>query len=178
MTKQSIHIRVTNSEAAMIAARTTDAYSFDRYGRGPWTMIAKRLAQRGYDAQQIEAVLRSKITRWAADSARVPTSMDVLRFLDDQTNGGEGYVEEITQQTFGDKRLHPHARGLQPSPTALSGAVLARVCSANEIADLIDFALAVRDDAPQIGYKDAPLAIDVLRDRAARILDRIARRAK
>lgn len=170
MTKRSILIKVTNREAEDVAFTTRDARSHDRYGRGAWVMTAKRLAQRGYDRQQIEAVLRSKIMRWAGDASgkTKPTSADVLTYLDDPRNGGAAEIERITQDTFGDKRLHPVARGLAGllNDTPKTGADLAGFCEGEDIADLIDLARKVKALPTTYGRE------------AANILDRIERRAK
>ena len=50
-----------------LAEKTSDAYSYDRYNS--WEACVKKLRKAGYDDMQIEAILRSKITRWAADSS-------------------------------------------------------------------------------------------------------------
>lgn len=65
MTKQNL----TEQAAAQVALDTIDAYSFERYAPGEWVKAAKALAKRGHDARAIEAVLRSKWMRWAADAA-------------------------------------------------------------------------------------------------------------
>jgi hypothetical protein len=52
---------------AALVARTSDAYSFERYGVVAWAKAAVALAAKGYDEQEIEIVLRSKQTRWSAD---------------------------------------------------------------------------------------------------------------
>ena len=50
-----------------IAERTSNAYSFDRYGEKEWRAIASFLLQKGIDEDMVEWVLRSKHMRWAAD---------------------------------------------------------------------------------------------------------------
>lgn len=52
--------------AQKIAARTEDAYSADRYEN--WGEVAQRLLTAGYSAKETEAIMTSKITRWAADA--------------------------------------------------------------------------------------------------------------
>lgn len=49
-----------------LAEKCSDAYSTDSY-RGGWNGCVKMLRKRGYDDEQIEAILRSKWTRWAGD---------------------------------------------------------------------------------------------------------------
>lgn len=61
---------VPPAEARAVAARCADAHSADRYRS--WAGLARGLARRGFTAQEIEAVLRSKWTRWAADHSRAP----------------------------------------------------------------------------------------------------------
>ncbi len=56
---------VNHADAARIAASCADAYSADRYAS--WAGCARLLARRGYDAREIEALLRSKHLRWAGD---------------------------------------------------------------------------------------------------------------
>ena len=50
-----------------LAAATQDAYSADRYGES-WRAVALLLVRQGYSDEIIEAILRSKYTRWAADA--------------------------------------------------------------------------------------------------------------
>lgn len=58
----------THSIAAM-AAKTADAYSFGRYGAEAWASNVMWLFDRGLSPEAVEAVMRSKWTRWAADHA-------------------------------------------------------------------------------------------------------------
>lgn len=64
------------ARAAALAERTSDAYSFDAYAS--WTGVARALLSLGYSEREAEAIMRSKHTRWAADSvsksSNVPTS--------------------------------------------------------------------------------------------------------
>lgn len=66
-TTNRMTIRAT---AAMIASRCEDAYSADRYAS--WTGVAARLLRMGFNEAEVEAVMRSKITRWAADAEGKP----------------------------------------------------------------------------------------------------------
>lgn len=70
-------------QAKALAARTEDAYSFRRYAS--WPAVADALLNEGYSTAQTEEIMRSKITRWAADNSKASygraTSLDVLRFL-------------------------------------------------------------------------------------------------
>jgi len=55
------------TEAELIADRTTDAYSYDRYGHSEWVNVTQFLLDEGYDSNMTEEILRSKYTRWGAD---------------------------------------------------------------------------------------------------------------
>ena len=67
-----------------LADRAADAYSADCYAS--WKACAAALLRRGYSDRQAEAILRSKITRWAVDSSGKregrATANDLLRFMD------------------------------------------------------------------------------------------------
>lgn len=53
-------------QAQLVAARCSNAYSVRRYRS--WASVARALLQRGYNEQEAEGIMRSKYTRWAADS--------------------------------------------------------------------------------------------------------------
>jgi hypothetical protein len=82
--------------AEEIAEATSDAYSADRYTS--WTACAKVLLGLGYDAPQTEAILRSKMTRWAADFSNKrygkATSADLKRFMLDSKDAIDREVDE------------------------------------------------------------------------------------
>lgn len=88
--------KMTKDEAKALAAKTDNAYSFDRYAT--WSACAAALASMGYTAEEAEAILRSKHMRWAADAAsnaRVArygdaTSTDLKRYL--QTGAGKNVL--------------------------------------------------------------------------------------
>ena len=67
-----------------------------RYAGG-WSASIRMLRKRGYDDRQIEAIIRSKWTRWAGDCSNKDygrvTSADLARFLDDPRN--ECTLEEV-----------------------------------------------------------------------------------
>ena len=79
-----------DTRADELAARTSDAYSFDNYGEKRWRASAAMLLNRGYSDEEAECILRSKWTRWAADAASFrkgwryghTNSADLARFLD------------------------------------------------------------------------------------------------
>jgi len=85
------------------AERISDAYSSDRYNGG-FAPCIRALRIRKYDDRQIEAMLRSKWTRWAADaSSRTyghANSADFLRFLDNYNGKGKPIeIEEVKKLT-------------------------------------------------------------------------------
>jgi hypothetical protein len=53
--------------ARELADKTSDAYSFSRYGMDSWTEIASLMLDQGSSEDVVEWVLRSKHMRWAAD---------------------------------------------------------------------------------------------------------------
>lgn len=66
-----------------------NAYSTSNYN-GTWIPCIKMLRKRGYNDLQVEAIIRSKWTRWAADGSdkrygRV-NSADLARFLNTMKN--------------------------------------------------------------------------------------------
>jgi len=73
-----------------MAERLSDAYSTDAY-RGGWRPVIKALRRRGYDDWEVEAIVRSKWTRWAGDASIKNryghyTSVDLLRWMDEYEN--------------------------------------------------------------------------------------------
>jgi hypothetical protein len=83
-------------QAAAIVARTSDAYSAGRYAS--WKAVAAALLRRGFTPVAVEALLRSKLTRWAADYSKAPygraTSRDVLRCLD----RNPGFAQDVLRE--------------------------------------------------------------------------------
>jgi hypothetical protein len=56
--------------AKLIAGLCEDAYSFDAYGEKEWAKTVQFLIDNGFsDPADIEAIMRSKHTRWARDHA-------------------------------------------------------------------------------------------------------------
>lgn len=87
----------------VFAEELSDAYSTGRY-RGGWSACIRMLRARKYDDRQVEAIIRSKWTRWAADGSKNPqygyaTSMDLARFLDSMNNL-QAEVVKLTRKTF------------------------------------------------------------------------------
>jgi len=79
-----------------------DAYSTSNYN-GNWSPCIKMLRKRGYDDRQVEAIIRSKWTRWAADESGKRyghnTSVDLAKFLDTMSDPSEE-VAELVKGTF------------------------------------------------------------------------------
>lgn len=89
-------------DAKKFAEELSDAYSTESY-RGGWIGCIKMLRRRGYDDRQIEAIIRSKWTRWAGDHSSnrygMHTSTDLAKFLDGMKNL-KAEVEALTAETF------------------------------------------------------------------------------
>lgn len=79
---------------------TSDAYSFDRYAS--WRGCVALLVRRGYSDHEVEAILRSKWMRWAADGADRPygraTSTHLAHSLDNGLSRTE--VADLVAGTF------------------------------------------------------------------------------
>jgi len=89
---------------AQLATDLSDAYSTDRYHNG-WSGCVRALRTRGYDDRVIEAIIRSKWTRWAGDASSKPygrlTSTDLLKFLDKYGYTPDSKaVRELVAETF------------------------------------------------------------------------------
>ncbi len=86
---------------AEFADELSDAYSTDRYKNG-WGSCIKMMRKRGLNDQQIEAIIRSKWTRWAGDASDNAygqiNSADLARFLDSETMAS---IESLTRESFG-----------------------------------------------------------------------------
>lgn len=82
---QFINQRINTIDVAKLAARLSNAYSTDRYRNG-WSACIRMLIKRGYNEKEIEAIIRSKWTRYAADMSPnqygYVTGADLARFLD------------------------------------------------------------------------------------------------
>ncbi len=95
--------RVTSTEkkAARVAKKSADAYSVNRYRS--WRSCAQFLLEDGWDEKQTEAILRSKVMRWAADQS-ISEFADVrhLRsYVQNERNGvTPKFVNDLVQQTF------------------------------------------------------------------------------
>lgn len=88
-------------KAADLARRTSDAYAFGLYNS--WEACVRALRREGLGDGEIEAVLRSKWARWAADrkapGRKKASSMDLVRYL--RENGSESSIRALVDETFG-----------------------------------------------------------------------------
>lgn len=77
-------------------------YSSDRYNST--LALVQMLRRRGYDDRQIEAVIKSKWTRWAADASDKQSgcsAMDLARYMTTNFAGREfSEVRRLTEETF------------------------------------------------------------------------------
>ena len=77
-------------EAEALSARTHDAYSYDNYLPLEWTKACQMLLNRGFDETEVEAIMRSKWTRWAHDMSGQDygetSALDLMAFIDDARN--------------------------------------------------------------------------------------------
>jgi|SRR5262245_30130473 len=85
--------------------RTASAYSFDAYGEKGWRGAIRMLMQHGLTDDQIDAVLRSKWTRWAGDAAANRnkkygryTGKDLEHFMDTAQGCGWADVAALTAE--------------------------------------------------------------------------------
>lgn len=110
-TLQRRMIGLTNrARATAIAEKTADAYSYDRYAT--WRGCALLLVLRGFNDREVEAILRSKLMRWAGDRiqdnkscryGRIPARA-ITEYLDDMEKRRAGSVKrevaELVAGTF------------------------------------------------------------------------------
>jgi hypothetical protein len=86
------------------ADELSDAYSTDNYVNSNWAPSIRMLRNLGFSDANIEAIIRSKWTRWAADCSNKRygrnTSVDLYRFLHSMNDLAD-QVEELTKETFG-----------------------------------------------------------------------------
>ena len=92
---------LSQAERATIAIDThEDCYSGDRYTWTAWSKIVDWLAAQDFDAHQIEQILRSKLTRWAADHAGKydgVTLKEFQKFWNDCQSTVEHVMKEIDE---------------------------------------------------------------------------------
>jgi hypothetical protein len=85
--KPKARLTSIDRQARVLAGETLDAYSANRYRS--WTACARFLLEEGWSEKQAEAILRSKVMRWAADrSASETADVRHLRlYVCDPANG-------------------------------------------------------------------------------------------
>ena len=90
-------------DVRQFAAGLSDAYSTYGYKNG-WSGCIRMLRARGYNDREIEAVIRSKWTRWARDCSggNVCTSTDLKHFLDNMKNEITE-VNKLTREHWGEQ---------------------------------------------------------------------------
>ena len=82
-------------KALTIAEKCSDAYSADAWGPVAWVQAAQMLIDMQLTDDQVEGVLRSKLTRWARDAYNEPST----------------YLGSLYQQVYklrSDGRLHEY----------------------------------------------------------------------
>lgn len=88
-----------------LAEKLADAYSTENYG-GSWSACVKMLRRRGYDDRQVEAIIRSKWTRWAADASGHSygraNSVDLGKWMDglEKMPGFDRQLAKMVEDTF------------------------------------------------------------------------------
>lgn len=89
-------------QAATIAERCEDAYSFDAYGEREWARCCQMLLDKGYNEREVEAIMRSKWTRWARDAnSAYEGNAEILKAFVDRVAGSAGYkVADLVAATF------------------------------------------------------------------------------
>lgn len=93
--------RFLRAEAKRVAEQCADAYSYDRYRS--WTAVALALLTHGYTARETETIMRSKVTRWAADGthpygktpARVVLPLAIKYYPPGSADLAEGVLETL-----------------------------------------------------------------------------------
>lgn len=83
-----------------LADKTSDAYSAAKYYS--WVACVRALRKEGYTDREIEAILYSKWTRWAADRSKNPygkaSSNDLLNYIREFES--EDSVKLLTKEHF------------------------------------------------------------------------------
>lgn len=100
----SVTTKSIKERAAALAEKTADAYSSDRYAS--WPAVCEGLLRAGYTEPQVEAIVRSKWTRWAGDASDKrygrSTFKDLKRWMERSMGSKlQAEVESLTRQTFG-----------------------------------------------------------------------------
>jgi hypothetical protein len=94
-------MRITD-KAKALAEETSGAYSYDRFKN--WEAVIQMLLNKGYSDLEVEAIVRSKWTRWACDHDTGRnrygrhTSSAMMRFM---KGTPQSEVTQLTIETFG-----------------------------------------------------------------------------
>lgn len=92
----------TPNVAYELAEATQDAYSFHSYGPKNWLACCELLLSRGYNAVEVECIMRSVHTRLAYDRrlrARAKGTAADLANLIDEHSGGDVQWREYVDET-------------------------------------------------------------------------------
>jgi hypothetical protein len=90
--------------ATELAERTADSYSYDGFGAPAWRALILWLLKEGYNERQVEAIVRSKHTRWARDivSSYRGSSKDFARYWSKgYPTGSEMAAKEVDELVSG-----------------------------------------------------------------------------
>lgn len=118
------YIHTTTFDTRAVAERSRDAFSVDRYRPSGWHGCVLACQRLGFDEWETEAILRSKLTRWAGDASSKPygrlTGQDLRRFLEqDGWQPRTRRTAEYVLQTFNGRlpdEVHQFYHDLYHSP--------------------------------------------------------------
>jgi len=91
--------------AEEIANSTSDAFSFERYGKDLWTKIIQWLLDGGYNPEQIDVILRSKYMRWGYDHMSDYKKIPSLEDFDDYFSDAEDDIQAMIEDELGPPEL-------------------------------------------------------------------------
>lgn len=98
---------INQIRADQAAAMTDDAHSYDRYGAQEWRAAAQALFNLGLSDRGVQAVLRSKWMRWAADRANRSVTgaeaVDIVRYVAKEyptKTARDAAVKRLIAETF------------------------------------------------------------------------------
>jgi len=82
-----------------LAEKTSDSYSYNRYNS--WEACVKKLRAFGCNDKEVESILRSKWTRWAADSSNNPygkaSGVDLMNYI--KKCETRASIEQLTKES-------------------------------------------------------------------------------
>jgi len=103
LTVQELNLLFDDLEHTVIGLNTklNNAYSYKRYRDG-WIPCINMLRKQGYNDIEVEAILRSKYTRWAADAGGkrygYATARDLKNYMDSFCTAD--IIQDLVEQTF------------------------------------------------------------------------------